>query len=134
MAMYIRPYRRTRNLTRRSDRPQNRVENEVHVPLDVKVKDDVYTLELIVPGLSPEDVEIEIVENTVKVEGEFPGVDDEAQYLRQERPSGIFRRMVRLPKLLDVDASEAKLEDGILKLSVPVAEEARPRTIQVKAQ
>jgi len=134
MAMYIRPYRRTRNLTRRSDRPQNRVEREVHVPLDVKVKDDVYTLELIVPGLSPEDVEIEIVENTVKIEGEFPGADDDARYLRQERPSGTFRRAVRLPKLLDVDGSKAQLEDGILRLQVPVAEEARPRTIKVKAQ
>ena len=134
MAMYIRPYRRTRSVARQGDIRQSRIENEVHVPLDVKVKDDVYTLELIVPGLSPQDVEIEIVENTVKVEGEFPAADEEARYLRQERPSGSFRRMVRLPKLLDVDSSEAKLEDGILRLSVPVAEEARPRTIKVKAQ
>lgn len=134
MTMYIKPYRHAHHLARGHQHNQQVVRSEVHVPLNVKVEGNDYLIELIVPGLAPEKLDIEIVENTVAVEGEFPAADEEANFLRQELPTGKFRRVIKLPKLLDVEAAEANLVQGILSLRVPVAEEARPRMIKVKAK
>lgn len=131
MSMYIKPYRVYRN------RPaqKRQIETEVHVPLDVKVEEDAYVVDLVLPGLTPDDVDIQIVEKTIEISGEF--VSDSAEdtrYLRQERPEGKFRRVIRLPKVLDMAKSEANLQNGILSLRVPVAEEALPRSIKVKTK
>ena len=131
MSMYIKPY------TRYHRRPVYRwsnVENDIHVPLDVIVEDGSYVIEMIVPGLEPDDVEIEIVEKTVVIQGEFKAAEEDVNFLRKERPSGKFRRVVRLPKLLNMEKSEADLQKGILSLRVPVAEEALPKTIKIKAK
>ena len=56
------------------------------------------------------------------------------KYLRKERPIGKFRRVIRLPKLLDMEKSEADLKNGILTLRVPVAEEALPKTVKIKVK
>ena len=131
MSMYIKPY------TRFHRRPVYRwdsSETDIHVPLDVRAEEDSYLVEMIVPGLEPEDVEIEIVEKTIIIQGEFKAADEEIKFLRKERPSGKFRRVIRLPKLLNMDKSEASIEKGILSLRVPVAEEALPKTIKIKAK
>lgn len=131
MSMYVKPYNR---FQRYPAYRLNSAESDIHVPLDVIMDGDSYVIEMIVPGLDPEDVEIEIVENTVIVEGQFKEAEEDQKYLRKERPTGKFRRVVRLPKLLDTDKTEANLQKGILSLRVPVAEEALPKTIKVKAQ
>jgi len=131
MSMYIKPYRRYH---RTPVYRKNSVETDIHVPLDVIVEDDTYLVELIVPGLEPDEVEIEIVEKTIIIQGEFKAADEDIKFLRKERPSGKFRRVIRLPKLLDMEKSEANLRKGILSLRVPVAEEALPKTIKVKAK
>jgi HSP20 family protein len=129
--MYIKPYTRYQNppVYRWSN-----IENEIHVPLDVIVEDDTYVIEMIVPGLEPDDVEIEIVEKTIIIQGEFKAAEEDVKFLRKERPAGKFRRVIRLPKLLDMEKSEADLQKGILSLRVPVAEEALPKTIKIKAK
>lgn len=131
MSMYIKPYRRYH---RTPVYRQNNMETDIHVPLDVIVEDDTYVVDLIVPGLEPDDVEIEIVEKTIIIQGEFKAADEDIKFLRKERPTGKFRRVIRLPKLLDMEKSEANLQKGILSLRVPVAEEALPKTIKVKAK
>jgi len=131
MSMYIKPH------THHHRRPVynwGTAESDIHVPLDVLADDDSYVIEMIVPGLEPDDVEIEIVEKTIYIQGEFAAAGEDVKYLRKERPSGKFRRVVRLPKLLDMEKSEAKIEKGILSLRVPVAEEALPRTIKINAK
>jgi HSP20 family protein len=129
--MYVKPYTR---FQRYPAYRLNSVESDIHVPLDVILDGDSYLIEMIVPGLDPEDLEIEIVENNVIVEGQFDEAEEDQKYLRKERPTGKFRRVVRLPKLLDTEKTEANLQKGILSLRVPVAEEALPKTIKVKAQ
>ena len=131
MSMYIKPYTRYR---RNPVYRPSTMETDIHVPLDVVVDGDSYLIELIVPGLEPDDVEIEIVEKTIIIQGEFKAADEDLQFLRKERPAGRFRRVIRLPKLLDMDKSEANLQKGILSLRVPVAEEALPKTIKIKAK
>ena len=131
MSMYIKPHSRYH---RRPVYRWSNVENDIHLPLDVIVEDDTYLIEMIVPGLEPDDVEIEIVEKTIIIQGEFKTVEEDVNFLRKERPTGKFRRVIRLPKLLDMEKSEANLEKGILALRVSVAEEALPKTIKIKAK
>ena len=131
MSMYIKPHS---HHTRRPVRYYRHLESDIHLPMDVIADDDAYVIELIVPGLAPDEVEIEIVEKTIEIQGEFKAPEEDVKYLRKERPSGKFRRVIRLPKLLNMDKSEAKLENGILSLRVPVAEEALPKTIKVKVK
>ncbi len=129
--MYIKPYSRYH---RQPVRHYRTMESEIHVPLDVIVENDAYVIELIVPGLEPDDVEIEIVEKTIEIQGEFISPEEDVKYLRKELPSGKFRRVIQLPKLLNMEKSEANLENGILSLRVPVAEEALPKSIKIKAK
>ena len=132
MSMYIKPH--TQHHHRRPVYRWDSRESEIHLPLDVTVDDDSYVIDMIVPGLEPDDVDIEIVEKTIIISGEFKAADEDVKFLRRERPSGKFRRVIRLPKLLNMEKSEANLEKGILSLRVPVAEEALPKTIKIKAK
>lgn len=130
MSMYIKPYSRYH---RRPVHHWGSVESDIHVPIDVIAEDDAYLIEMIIPGLEPDDVDIEIVEKTIEIQGELKAADD-VKYLRKELPNGKFRRVIRLPKLLDMEKSDANLKNGILSLRVPVAEEALPKTIKIKAK
>ena len=131
MSMYIKPYNRYQ---RRPVYHWGSVESDVHVPIDVIAEGDSYLIEMIVPGLEPDDVEIEIVDKTIDIQGEFIAAADDVNYLRKERPTGKFRRVIRLPKSLDMEKSDANLKNGILSLRVPVSEEALPKTIKIKAK
>ena len=138
MTMYMTPYRR-RHLRRRipSDRlaPIGHIHSDVHVPLDVVDEKDAYVIYATVPGLNAEDLDIEVVNNTVDIRGEFIVQDDEdVNFLRQERPIGNFRRFLRFATKLDASKAEAKLDNGILTLRVHKDEEALPKTIKVKTK
>ena len=134
MTVYIRtPYGRfpRYNHPRLSDRWEME-ESQVFFPVDVKEIDDNFTISAMLPGLKPEDVEIQIVNETVSLKGEFKNeLDEQASYVLQERPSGKFCRTVALPDTLNAAKAEAKMENGILTLVIPKAEEAKPKTIKV---
>ena len=131
MSMYIKPYTRYH---RHPVYQWRSYESDIHVPIDVIEEEGSYLIEMIVPGLEPDDLEIEIVEKTIDIQGEFNAVEEDRKYLRKERPTGKFRRVVRLPKLLDMEKSEADLKNGVLSLRVPVALEALPKSIKIKAK
>ena len=136
MMMYMTPYRRRVRRYIPSDRVARHighVESEVHVPLDVIDEKDAFVIYATVPGLVADDLEIEIINDTVDIQGEFQK-DDEIEYLRRERPAGKFRRFLRFATKLDAAKANAKLDNGILTLRVPKVEEALPKTIKVKAK
>lgn len=86
------------------------------------------------PGIDPAKLEITVTggnQLTVQGEREAPKVEG-ASWLRQERPFGKFARVVTLPTLVDADKVEAKYEAGVLRLTLPKHEAAKPRKIQVK--
>lgn len=91
--------------------------------------------ELDLPAVDPEKVEVLITDgNQLTVQGErtapeVPG----AVWVRQERPVGRFTRQVTLPVLVDSDRVEARYEHGVLKLTLPKSEAAKPRKITVKS-
>lgn len=129
MTMYIKPYRGRRFRIHKAAASSGR---DVHVPINVKLEGQEYLIEMIVPGLTPEDLDIEIHKNQVSVKGEFPAPVEDDPYLHQEIPTGRFQRVIKLSKALEADESDANLENGILSLRVPVAEGALPRTIEVQ--
>jgi len=136
--MYMTPYRRRylRHLNQ-GDRtaPNYDMANcDVHVPLDVTDEKDAFVLYAIVPGLNADDIEIEILNDTVTIKGEFNYDTEEENYLRRERPTGLFQRSLRFASKLDVEKAEAKLENGILALRVPKVPEAQPKSIKVKTK
>ena len=108
---------------------------DVHIPVDVVKDGEEFVITALLPGISAEDVSIEILEDTVFISGEFPvEADEDVRYLLRERPSGKFSRSLRLPNLLEEDSASAEVKDGVLSLRVLQAEETKAKQIQVKAK
>ena len=107
-------------------------ENDIVLPVDVKVEFDSFMITALLPGVKAEDLDIQIVNETVSISGKLEYERDEkASYLVEERPHGNFSRVLTMPTSLDPNGAEAKIENGILTLRVPKAETARPKTIKV---
>ena len=106
------------------------------VALDVQTDKDEYVLRANVPGLKPEDLHVEVVDNTVTIRGEIKeeSKTEQDNFLLQERRYGQFSRSVTLPTPLDPGKAEATIENGVLVLRLPKAEEAKPKMITVKAR
>jgi HSP20 family protein len=143
MTLYISPTRRLTSLRDAMDRMMEETiaeisprEREMTLAVDVRANDDGYIIRALVPGLNSEDLNIEILNNTVSIRGEFkPEEGSEGfKFLASELPTGRFSRVMTLPSGLDPAKAEASIKDGILKLWVPKAEAHKPRTIQIKAE
>jgi HSP20 family protein len=102
---------------------------------DLAVTGTDIVLTLDVPGLTSDDVSIEVVDNTLIVRGERRRDDapEGTQYAHLERGVGRFERSVRLPAGVDPDAVTASLENGVLSLIVPKPADARPRSIPIES-
>ena len=104
---------------------------EVSFPLDIKDEAEAYTFTALLPGVSAEDLNIQIQNDVVSISGELKYERDEkGSYLLQERPAGKFSRSIELPDPVDAGKVEAQLTNGVLTLRLPKAEEARPRSIK----
>jgi HSP20 family protein len=88
-----------------------------------------------VPGLKAENLDITVVGDELTIKGERPEESQtESAFHRRERGVGSFTRVVRLTSEVDADKVQASLNDGVLLLTLPKAETAKPRKIQVKTQ
>ncbi len=89
-----------------------------------------------VPGVKPEDIDISITGEMLTVKGEFKSEtkSDSASVIRQERRFGTFERTMSLPTQVVADKAKAEFENGVLTLTLPKAEEVKPKTIKVKAK
>jgi HSP20 family protein len=104
-------------------------------PLNLYDAGDRYVLSAQLPGLTPADVDLSITGETLTVRGErkrAEGVKDDS-YRRQERPTGRWARTITLPARVDSSQVGATFADGILTVSIPKAEDAKPRHITVTA-
>lgn len=126
MTFYLHPYP-YRQLARRA------VENrENSLSLNIREEDDAYVLSALVPGLKAEDLNIQVLEDVLRIEGEYKA--EESNYLVHELPTGSFVRTLRLPSAIDAEQVEAKIADGILTLTLPKAESARPKRISIQTR
>ena len=104
--------------------------------VDVYETNDELIVKAPLPGVKPEELDISITNNTLTIKGETKVEEEEKQqnYLRKECHYGAFARSLVLPAGLDTDKADASLESGILTLTLPKAEEAKPKVVEVKAK
>ncbi len=103
------------------------------LPLDVSETGDAFVIKATVPGLKPEDVQINVHGDTLAIRGESRSEeekDGERWHLR-ERRYGAFQRSLTLGTPVEADKAEASYEHGVLTLTLPKAEEAKPRQIKI---
>ena len=105
-----------------------------YLPLDVAQTRDEVVIKASLPGLKPQDVQVSLDANVLTIRGETGASQEteEESYVLRERSRGAFHRSLTLPKGLVTDKVEARFEDGVLTLTIPKAEESKPRTIEVK--
>jgi HSP20 family protein len=107
------------------------------IPTDVYVTDEDYVIQAMVPGLKPEDLNVQVNDNTVTIEGEIlpPAKPNEkSNCLLQEIRYGKFSRSLSVGGEIDGAKAEAHVENGLLTLRLPKAEAAKPKIVKVKAK
>jgi HSP20 family protein len=104
--------------------------------LNVYKDDDNVYVEALLPGIKPEDVEMNVLRNTLTLSGERKNealVEGKHVYHRRERGGGKFLRTVELPYPIDSAEAEAVYKDGLLQVRLPKAEEVKPKKILINA-
>jgi HSP20 family protein len=104
--------------------------------IDMVETDDALIVKAAVPGVKPEDINISISGDILTVQGEFQEEQESKEHNVhiRERQYGHFRRDLNLPTAVDSDRADAHFDNGILTLTLPKAEDARPKVITVKAR
>ena len=101
------------------------------MPMDAWREGDSFVLEFDLPGVRPETIDIDVERNVLTVKAERVAGNGDWEMLASERPRGLFSRQLVLGDNLDLDRVDAHYADGVLRLTVPVAERAKPRKIEV---
>lgn len=102
--------------------------------VDVVEDASAYVLRAELPGVAREDIKVEVKENQLVLSGKKEAVSrgEEGRYRHAESRHGEFSRRFELPKNVRADAVEATFKDGALTLRIPKADEAKPRTVEIK--
>lgn len=103
-------------------------------PVNVCDKGDVYVVKAWLPGVRREDVNLTVLGNTLTIQGEKREPDVKGNFLRKERSFGPFHKVVEFPADVDAEKVTAKYRDGILTVTLPKAETAKPRQITVETE
>ncbi len=117
----------------RRDRDED-YESAVWSPMaDITEDADKYELSFDIPGMSKEDIKMNFTENTLKISGERKSVEEKKDTTchRVERLSGKFYRSFNFPTQVNSDKITASYKDGVLTVTVPKAEEVKPRNISI---
>jgi len=104
-------------------------------PMDLVEADDHFVLKADLPGLSDDDVAIEVRDGTLKISGERKEEHEESErgWYRVERSFGTFSRSLTLPDGVDPDGIKAEFHDGVLEVRIPKPEERKPRRIEISS-
>jgi len=102
-------------------------------PADVLVGENDLLLTMDLPGLTADDLEIELLEGSLSVRGvrRRPDVGEDKSWVHAERPFGRFERRIKLPVGVDPDSIMARMDNGVLSLIVPKPEALKPKTISI---
>ena len=103
------------------------------MPMDAWRQGDTFVVEFDLPGVDPGSIDLDVERNVLTVKAERARLDDGVDTIATERPRGVFSRQLFLGDTLDVDRVEASYVDGVLRLSIPVAEQAKPRKIEISS-
>jgi HSP20 family protein len=103
------------------------------MPMDAWRQGDTFVVEFDLPGVDPGSIDLDVERNVLTVKAERARLDDDVDTIATERQRGVFSRQLFLGDTLDVDRVEASYVDGVLRLSIPVAEQAKPRKIEISS-
>jgi HSP20 family protein len=101
------------------------------MPMDAWREGDTFVLELDLPGIAKDSIDLDIERNVLTVRAERIVRNGDWEMLATERPRGLFSRQLVLGDNLDLERIQAAYADGVLRLVIPVAEKAKPRKISV---
>lgn len=137
----LRPFEELSRMRRQMDRivdaflaPRAQgVQAGVFPAINLTEDDNHYYLRAELPGVRTEDLDIQATGRNLTIVGERKLATEEAsaRYHRREREGGLFSRVLAMPKEIDADRVEARMQNGILTLKVPKAESAKPRRIAI---
>ena len=103
------------------------------MPIDLYRAGDHYVMHVDLPGADPGSVDVNVEDRTLTIRAERTArTETDAQWLARERPTGTYVRQLNLGRGLALDRITASYADGVLTLTIPVAEEAKPRRIEVQ--
>ena len=103
------------------------------MPMDAWREGDNFVVEFDLPGVDPGSIDLDVERNVLTVKAERDRLSDDAETIATERPRGVFSRQLFLGDTLDVERVDASYNDGVLKLVIPVAEQAKPRKIEISS-
>ena len=103
------------------------------LPLDVIERQNDIVVKASVPGLRPEDIDINVVGDTLTIKGVVKSEqkEEKANYVYQERRFGSFQRALTLPALVQSDRAQAEYDNGVLTLTLPKIEAVKPKQIKI---
>ncbi|MGI5193431.1 Hsp20/alpha crystallin family protein [Streptomyces sp. CA-288835] len=121
-----------RELDRLAEQLLGAVARPVTVPMDAYEREGAFWVQLDLPGVDPDSIDLSVEQNvlTVRAERSAPDVG-QSELVVAERPYGVFRRELFLGETLDVEHVEASYDAGVLTVKIPVAEQAKPRKIEI---
>jgi HSP20 family protein len=131
MLMRTDPFRELDRLTEQALRTFGTRARPAAMPMDAWRDGDHFVMAFDVPGVDASSLDIDVERNVLTVTVERPAPESGEQMLASERPSGVFSRQLVLGDNLDLDKIEARYDVGVLTLRVPVAEQAKPRKVEV---
>ena len=102
------------------------------LPVDVYSTPESFVIQSNVPGVKPEDVSITIEGDTLTIKVTLPGPSEGVEYSLRERPFGDYERTLHFNIPVKPEAAEASFENGVLVLTVPKADEVKPKRIEIK--
>lgn len=121
-----------RELDRFADQVFGTLARPTSMPMDAWRDGDRFIVQLDLPGISPDKIDIDVERNVLMVKAErFAQLPDAAEAVMAERPWGVFSRQLILGDTLDAEKVEAQYDAGVLTLTVPIAQSAKPRKVQV---
>ena len=104
------------------------------MPIDAFRSGDVFVVEFDLPGVNADSIDLTVERNVLTVHAKRERQSPEAaELLVAERPFGTFSRQLFLGETLDTEHMSARYTDGVLRIEIPVAEQAKPRKVQIQA-
>ena len=116
--------------------PAQNAKNAVWSPaVDIREDENSFIIEAELPGMSKEDIHLEVEQNMLSIKGErkFERKDEQENYHFVERSYGSFYRSFTLPKNVNTEEISAEHKDGMLVITVPKAEEVKPKKVEIKS-
>jgi HSP20 family protein len=134
MLMRTDPFRDLDRLTQQALGTHGTLARPSVMPMDAWREGDSFQVEFDLPGVDPDSIDLDVERNVVTVRAERPPRASDAELIAAERPRGVFSRQLILGDNLDTEHIAASYDSGVLTLSIPVAEKAKPRKISVTSR